>query len=136
MHPLLSEVLHERRLLRREVTANHGEILPHRRMGEKLSNEPVPIRFGFGEQQDTGRESIDPVYDQRPLSLQLRGDKREGRRASDPLTGTDASPAGLLMATMASSSYRTSSEREERVRRPPSRRGGFMVDYGALFPPW
>jgi hypothetical protein len=49
-------------------------------MAEKLSNQCIPIRFGFRKEQDPGRKTIDAMYHKGSLSLQLQlcGQKRPG----------------------------------------------------------
>ena len=59
--------MNESPLFGAEMPANYGEILPHRSMAEKLSNECVSIRLGFCKEQDPGRETIDAMYDKGSL---------------------------------------------------------------------
>jgi hypothetical protein len=63
-----------------EIPANYCEILSHRSMAEKLSNECVSIRLGFCKEQNPGRETIDAMYDEGSLSLRFQfcGKKRQG----------------------------------------------------------
>jgi hypothetical protein len=65
----LAKVVNERPFFYGEMSANYCEILPHRSVAEKLSNERVSIRAGFCKEQDPGRVTIDAMYDKGPLSL-------------------------------------------------------------------
>ena len=78
IHSFSSKIVNERSLFRREVPANHGQILPDGSVREKLSNQRVSIRVGFGEQQNSGRETIDTMYHQSslPASLQVLRQER------------------------------------------------------------
>lgn len=57
------------------MPANHSQILPHRTVVKKLSNQRVAIPFGFCKQQNAGSKPIDAMYDKRSLSprFQFRG---------------------------------------------------------------
>jgi len=78
-----SKVVNERPFLGGETPANHREILPDWSMAEKLSNECISIRFGFRKEQNSGRKTIDAMYDEGPLSLQFqfRGKQRQSGRS-------------------------------------------------------
>jgi hypothetical protein len=47
-------------------------------MGEKLPNQDLPIRLGFREEQNAGRETIDAMDDEGAFSLRRksRGEQR------------------------------------------------------------
>jgi hypothetical protein len=51
------------------MSANYCKILPHRSVAEKLSNERVSIWPCFCKEQDSGRVTIDAMYDKGPLPL-------------------------------------------------------------------
>ncbi len=57
------------------MPANHSQILPHRSVVEKLSDQRVAIPFGFCKEQNSGSKTIDAMYDKRSLSprFQFRG---------------------------------------------------------------
>ena len=71
-HSFSSEVVNERPFFGGDVPANYREILPHGSMAEKLSNECVSIRLGFCKEKDSGRETVDAMYDKRSLSLKFQ----------------------------------------------------------------
>ena len=81
-HSFSSKVVNERPFFDAEISANDCEILPHRTMAEKLSNECVSIRLGFCKEQNPGRETIDAMYDKGSLSLRFQfcEKKRQGGR--------------------------------------------------------
>ena len=81
-HSFSSKVVNERPFFGGQMPANYCQILSHRSMAEKLSNECVSIRFGFCKEQSPGRETIDAMYDKGSLSLRFQfcGKKRQGRR--------------------------------------------------------
>ncbi len=60
--------MNQRPFLDAEMSADYCEILPHRSVSEKLSNECVSIRLGFCKEQNPGRKTIDAMYDKGPLS--------------------------------------------------------------------
>lgn len=82
-HSLLPNVMNECPLVPADITANHGQILPHRAVLDKLLNECFPIRPRFGKQQNPRRETIDAVYDIGPLPLRFqffRKERESGRK--------------------------------------------------------
>ena len=81
-HPFASKVVNQSPLPGGETPANYRQVLPHRSMAEKLANEYLPIRTGFREEQNAGRESIDAMDDEGPLSLRRksRGKQRQSGR--------------------------------------------------------
>ena len=81
-HSFPPKVMHEVPFLGAETPANYREILPHRSVAEKLSNERIPIRFSFRKEQNPGSKTIDTMYDKGSLSLQFQfcGKKRQGGR--------------------------------------------------------
>jgi hypothetical protein len=82
-HPFPPKVMHEVPFLGAETPANYREILPHRSVAEKLSNERIPIRFSFRKEQNPGSKTIDTMYDKGSLSLQFQfcGKKRQSGRS-------------------------------------------------------
>ena len=82
-HPLPPEVVNQRRIFGGDLPADYREILPLRRMGEKLSHECIAIRLGFREEQNTGRKAVDTMDDKRSLSpgSQGRREERPGGRS-------------------------------------------------------
>jgi hypothetical protein len=68
-HSFLPKVVDERLFSVAEMSANYCEILPHRSVGEKLSNERVSIRPGFCKEQDPGRVTINAMYNKGALSF-------------------------------------------------------------------
>jgi hypothetical protein len=82
MHSFSSKVMNERRFFGGDAPANYREILADGSMAEKLSNKCVPIRRGFCKEKDSGRETVDAMYDKGSLSgkLQFRGKKGPGGR--------------------------------------------------------
>jgi hypothetical protein len=46
-------------------------------MGEKLSNECIPIRLSFRKEQNPGREAIDAMYDKGSLPLQSESCRKQ-----------------------------------------------------------
>jgi hypothetical protein len=75
--------VNERPFFGADMPANYREILPHRSMAEKLSDECVSIRLGFCKEQNPGRKTIDAMYDKCSLSLRFQfcGKKRQGGRS-------------------------------------------------------
>jgi len=55
-----------------EVSANYCEVLPHRTVAEKLSNQCISIPFGFCKEQNPRSKAIDAMYDKGSLSLRLK----------------------------------------------------------------
>lgn len=88
-HAVSSKVVNERPFFGAGTPANRREVLPHRSVGEKLSNQCVPIRLALGKEQHPGGKTIDAVHDHcpLPLPLQLRGKKRQGGRSIGALHG-------------------------------------------------
>lgn len=70
-HPFASKIMNQRSCFNAEVAPHYREVLPHWRMGEKLSHERISIPIGFRKQQDTGDKPIDAMDDQGPLSFGL-----------------------------------------------------------------
>jgi len=64
--------VNERPFFDAEMSANYCEILPHRSVAKKLSNECVSIRLGFCKEQHPGRKTIDAMYDKGSLSPRLQ----------------------------------------------------------------
>ena len=66
----------------RENSANHREILPHRRMSDELVDQRFAVALGLGKQQEARGEAVDAVDDERPLSsrLEFRSEQRLYRR--------------------------------------------------------
>ena len=62
---------------RAEAPANYREIPSGWSMGEKLSNERIPIRLGFRKEQNPGRKPIDAMHHKSSLS---RPSKRSGKK--------------------------------------------------------
>ena len=82
-HSFSSKVVNERRFFGAEMPANDCEILPHRTVSEKLSNQCVSIPRGFRKKQNAGGKTIDAMYDKGALSprVQFCGKQRPcGRR--------------------------------------------------------
>ena len=81
MHAFSSKIVDQRSLFQGKVSAHHSQILPDRSMREELSNQRFPIRHGFREQQNSGRETIDAMHDQNMLTarFQVRIEKRQRR---------------------------------------------------------
>jgi len=73
--------VNQRSFFRSKMSAHHGQILPDRSMRQELSNQRLSIGLGFGEQQNSGRETIDAMHDQSSLSarLQVRRENRKRR---------------------------------------------------------
>jgi hypothetical protein len=57
-------------------------------MTEKLSNEYLSIRLGFGEEQNAGRETIDAMDNKGSLSLQ-RKSRRKQRQSGGTIGAFD-----------------------------------------------
>ena len=79
-HSFAAKVVNKRPFFDRNVTANHGEILPHGSVRKKLLNQCVAISIGFCKKQYSGSKAINAVHDKGPLSLrfQVYGKKRLG----------------------------------------------------------
>ena len=67
-HSFAPEIVNQSLLSGVEMPAKHREIPPYRGMREKLLNEHVPIRLGFREEQNAGRETIDAMDDEGAFS--------------------------------------------------------------------
>lgn len=67
-------------------------------MGEKLSNEPVPVRFGLRKEQNSGRETVDAMDDEGSLSpgLQFRNKQGQGGRRLGAWDGDSGKAGGLV----------------------------------------
>ena len=52
-----------------EVPAHDCEILPYRRVFEKLANQGLAVRPSFGKQEDSGGVAIDAMDDEGALPL-------------------------------------------------------------------
>ena len=72
MHSFLAKIVDERSFFWAEMPANHGQILPHRRVRKKLPDQRFPVGHGFGEQQNSGGKTIDTMYDQCALPAWLK----------------------------------------------------------------
>lgn len=83
-HPLkqslLPKVVDECPLLHAEMTPNHREILPHRAVPDKLLNQRFSIPPAFREEQNSGRELIDPMHDIGPLPLRCQFFRKKRER--------------------------------------------------------
>ena len=82
-HSFPSKIVHELPCVHAETAAQYREISPYGSMVEKLSHQRISIRTGLGKQQGPGGKTIDAMYDQGPLSLQLEfcGQQRQGGRS-------------------------------------------------------
>jgi hypothetical protein len=69
IHSLSSKIVNQYSLFRGQMPANYGQIMPHGSMREKLPDQRLSITQGLGEQQNSGRETIDAMYHQSLLSL-------------------------------------------------------------------
>jgi hypothetical protein len=54
-----------------QVSAHYGQVLADRSMREKLSHQRLPIRVGFGEQQNSGCEPIGAMDYQSALAARF-----------------------------------------------------------------
>ncbi len=70
--------MNERPFFGGDVSANDREVLAHGSMLEKLSNQCLPVLLGFGKEKDSGRETVDAMYDKRALSLKLQFCAKKG----------------------------------------------------------
>ena len=88
-HPHSSKVVDQGRLFSVDTPPNHRQVLPHRRMSEKLADEGLAVGLRFCEKQNAGREAIDAMDHQRPLLLprQFRGNQRQGGRSGGAMDG-------------------------------------------------
>ena len=68
-HSFSPKVVNQRSFPGGEMSANHCEILPHRGVADKLSNQCVSIRFRFCKEQNPGGKTIDAMHDKGSLSL-------------------------------------------------------------------
>jgi hypothetical protein len=71
-HSFSSKVVNERPFFDAEMSANHGQILPHRTVAEKLSNQCVSIPVGFCKEQNPRGKTIDAMYDKGSLSPRVQ----------------------------------------------------------------
>jgi hypothetical protein len=71
-HSFSSKVVNKRPFFDAEMSTNHREILPHRTVFEKLSNECVSIPFGFRKEHNPGSKTIDAMHDEGSLSLRFQ----------------------------------------------------------------
>src|SRR6266852_2286661 len=71
IHSFTSKIVDERSSLSGETAAHDRKILPHGSVGEKLPHQRGSIRRSLGKKQSPRRESIDAMYDQGFLLLQL-----------------------------------------------------------------
>ena len=62
-HTFFSKIVNERPFLGVRMSPNDCKILPRRGMGEKLSNQRLPIRLGDRKEQNPGGKSIDAMDD-------------------------------------------------------------------------
>lgn len=86
-HSLLPKVVNERPFFGVEVPANDCEILPHRCMAQKLSDQGIAVRSRLGKEQYPGRVTIDAVHHKGPLSShsQFSGENGKSGRSSKVL---------------------------------------------------
>src|SRR5690242_7851768 len=79
-HSFAPKVVNQRALLGGEMATNHGQILPHWRVVEKLADQKVAVSFGLCEQQNSGSETIDAVHHKGALLAlyQFCGKQRPG----------------------------------------------------------
>ena len=82
-HSFPPKVVNQRPFPNADPPPNNGEILPHRSVAQKLSNQCVPVRLRFCKQKHARCITVDPMHHQRPLSspCQRGGKKREGGRS-------------------------------------------------------
>ncbi|HMH07842.1 MAG TPA: hypothetical protein VK579_14270 [Terriglobales bacterium] len=90
--------MNQRPFFEAEMAANYCEILSHRAMREKLSNECVSIRPGFCKEQNSRRETIDAMYDKGSLSVRFQscGKKRQGGRCIGALHRHSQKPGRFI----------------------------------------
>jgi hypothetical protein len=97
-HSHTPKIVDQSPLFGAETPAKDRQILPYRRMIEKLPNQDLPVMLRFGEKQNTRRETIDAVDHQG--SLPLPGEScREQRQSGRPFRTFDrhGSQAGRLI---------------------------------------
>jgi hypothetical protein len=82
----------------RENSANHREILPHRRVRDELADQRFAVVLGLGKQQQARSEAVDAVDDERPLSseLQFRSKQRLHRGRIRTWDRNREQPGGLV----------------------------------------
>jgi hypothetical protein len=51
----------------RKMSANHGEIFPHRSMSEKLSDECVAVGLSLSKKQKPGGKAVNAMHDEGSL---------------------------------------------------------------------
>ena len=97
-HSFAPKVVNERPFWGAETPANYREILPHRSMAEKLSNEYVPVRLSLRKKQNPGRKTIDAMYGKSPLSPQFEscGKKRQRGRSVGAFNRNSRKPGGFI----------------------------------------
>jgi hypothetical protein len=71
------------------MAPHDGQILPLRRVREKLSNQRVPIHFGGGKELHSGCKPVDAMYDKNPPSdrSQCFGEQGPRGRSIRPFHG-------------------------------------------------
>lgn len=69
-HAFAAKIVNQGCLFCAEMTANHCQILPRRRVREKLPDQRISIRLGFCKQHNSRGETIDAVHDESSLPLQ------------------------------------------------------------------
>ncbi len=79
-HSYAPKIVDQSRLLGGETPAKDRQVLPHRRMVEKLANEYLSIRLCLGKKKNARRETIDAMDNQSSLSL-LRESRAEQRQS-------------------------------------------------------
>ena len=81
-HPRPAKIVNEGSLPGLKMPANNRQILPHRRMAEKLMNQDIAVPLGLGKEHDPGGNPVNAMHDKSLLSLplQFRRKKRPGGR--------------------------------------------------------
>lgn len=79
-HPFPAKIVHKGTFLRAEMSANNREVLPHGRVSKELADESVTIALRLGKEQDARGKSVDPMHNERTLSLPPECSGHQGQR--------------------------------------------------------
>lgn len=77
-HSFPAKIVNQGPCLVADAAAHYRQVLPYRSMVEKLSHQRISIRAGLRKQQYPGGKAIDPMHDQRPLSLRFEVCGKQG----------------------------------------------------------
>src|SRR6478609_568211 len=83
IHAFTPEIMHQRACFLPGPSAHHRQILPYRRMRQKLADQRVAITVRLGKQKDAGGKPVNAMDDQSALPSRLEFSDQQRQRRRD-----------------------------------------------------